>query len=118
MPIISKCVAFMTGRLRFRVNHSCVLGVTVDGGRGEMMLVEDTGGKGHRVEVLDGPPFRAEFVAVKRPGNFVITRSLLIKSLIFRAAEPRKTENVARTLACICTEAVPNPLAFYGLGLG
>jgi hypothetical protein len=31
----------------------------------EMMLVENTAGKGHRVEVLDGPPFRVEFVAVK-----------------------------------------------------
>ena len=29
------------------------------------MLVEDTAGKGHRVEVLDGPPFRAVFVAIK-----------------------------------------------------
>ena len=52
------------------LTNSCVLGTVVNGGRGEMMFVEDTAGKGRRVEVLDGPPFTAEFVALKRPGNF------------------------------------------------
>ena len=34
-------------------------------GAGEVMLVEDTIGKGHKVEALPGAPFRAIFVEVK-----------------------------------------------------
>ena len=33
-------------------------------GAGEVLLVEDTSGRGHQAETLDGPAFRAIFVAL------------------------------------------------------
>jgi quercetin dioxygenase-like cupin family protein len=54
-------VIYLDGQLKTTASD----GATRTLGRGEIMLIEDTVGKGHRVEVLDGAPFRAVFVAVQ-----------------------------------------------------